>query len=91
MATLSSVRVAAFGDWGPGASPGVPFRSVDLAAVRGAPWTGQSAYVRSILALLRAQVPPYQAASVDPVPTGSGQTVLRITFSAPSIFGLLPR
>jgi hypothetical protein len=91
MATLDRVHIAAFGDAGPGASAGVPLRSVDLAALRNAPWTGQSAYVRSVLAFLRAQVPPYLAASIGPVPTGNGQTVLRITFSAPSIPGLLPR
>ena len=91
MATLNPVRVAAFGDAGPGASAGVPLRSVDLAEVRRAPWTGQSAYVRSVLALLRAQVPPYLAASVAPVPTGGGQTVLRVIFPAPNILGLLPR
>ena len=91
MATLNPVRIAAFGDSGPGASTGVPLRSVDLAEVRHAPWTGQSAYVRSVLALLRAQVPPYLAASVTPVPTGGGQTVLRVTYPAPNILGLLPR
>ena len=90
MATLNPVRIAAFGDSGPGASAGVPLRSVDLAEVRHAPWTGQSAYVRSVLALLRAQVPPYLAASVAPVPTG-GQTLLRVTYPAPNILGLLPR
>ena len=91
MATLNPVRIAAFGDSGPGASAGVPLRSVDLAEVRGASWTGQSAYVRSVLALLRAQVSPYLAASVAPVPAGGGHTVLRVTFSAPNILGLLPR
>jgi hypothetical protein len=91
MATLSPVHIAAFGDAGPGASAGVPLRSVDLAALGNAPWTGQSAHVRSVLAFLRAQVPPYLPASVGPVPTGNGQTVLRITFSAPSVPGLLPR
>jgi hypothetical protein len=91
MATLDPVQIAAFGTADPGASPGVPLRSVDLAALRNAPWTGQSAHVRSVLAFLRAQVPPYLAASVGPVPTGNGQTVLRITFAAPSVPGLLPR
>ena len=91
MATLNPVHIAAFGDSGPGVGAGVPVRSVDLAEVRGAPWTGQSAYVRSVLALLRAQVSPYLAASVAPVPTGGGHTVLRVTFSAPNILGLLPR
>jgi hypothetical protein len=90
MAHQNPVRIAAFGDSGPGASAGVPLRSVDLAAVRGAPWAGQSAYVRSVLALLRAQVPPYLAASVAVVPTGDSHSVLRITFPAPNIIGLLP-
>ncbi len=91
MAAQNPVRVAAFGDAGPGASPGVPLRSVDLSAMGGAPWTGRSAYVRSALALLRAQRPPYLAASVGPVPAGGGQLVLRIEFAAPSPLGLLGR
>jgi hypothetical protein len=91
MATLNPVHIVAFGDSAPGAGPGVPLRSVDLAAISGAAWTGRSAYVRSVLALLRTQLPPFLAASIGPVPVGRGQTVLRIKFAAPSPLGLIGR
>jgi hypothetical protein len=89
LAALNPVDVAAFGDPAPGAGPGVPLRSADLSAVGGAAWTGGSAYVRSVIAFLHAQLPPYRAASVGPVRLASGQTVLRIVFAAPSPLGLL--
>jgi hypothetical protein len=91
MAAQNPVHVVAFGDPGPGASPGVPLRFVDLSAIGAAAWTGRSPYVRSVLALLRAQQPPYLATSVGPVPVGGDQTVLRIEFAAPSPLGLLGR
>jgi hypothetical protein len=91
MAGQAPVHIAAFGDAGPNASPGVPLCSVDLAAIGKAAWTGGSPQVRSVLALLRAQLPPYLPASFSPVPVGGGQAVLRIQFAAPSPLGLLPR
>ncbi len=91
MATAHPIVVMGFGDSGPGAGPGVPLRSVDLGATRGAPWTGNSAYVQSVLAFLRAQLPPYRPASVETVLLTTRQTVLRIEFAAPSPLGLLNR
>ncbi len=89
MAALDPVHVLAFGDAGPGASPGVPLRSAELAAVGSGGWSGRSAYARSVLALLRSQLPPYLPASVGPVPVGGGQSALRMEFAAPSPLGLL--
>jgi hypothetical protein len=42
-----------------------------------------------VLSFLRAQLPPYRAASIGPVRLATGQTILRIVFAAPSPLGLL--
>jgi hypothetical protein len=89
MAALDPVHVVAFGDSGPGASLGVPLRCAYLAAVGRPTWSGQSAYARSVLAFFHAQLPPYLAANIGPVPADGGQTVLRIEYAAPSPLGLL--
>jgi hypothetical protein len=89
MATLYAVHIDDFADSAPGASAGVPVRAVDLAGLHGTSWTSSSGYGRSVLAFLHQQLPPFRPASVRPVLLPSGRTVLRITFSAPSPFGLL--
>ena len=88
IATLSAggpVSVAAFGDAGPGASPGVPLRSVELASPPGA----KAGYLRSVLALLNAQQAPYLPNSATIVRLADGRQVVRIEFAAPSPLGLL--
>ena len=77
------VSVAAFGDLAPGASPGVPLRSADLALA------GPAAHLRAMVAFLRAQRDPYLAAHIQTVPRAGGRNVLRIEFAAPSPPGLL--
>jgi hypothetical protein len=89
MATLYAVHIAGFADGGPGAAAGVPLRAVDLGGLHGASWTSSSPYGRSVTAFLHQQLPPYRPASFRPVLLPSGQTVLRITFTAPSPFQLL--
>jgi hypothetical protein len=88
IATLSGqgpVSVVAFGDAGPGASPGVPLREAELGTPRGA----KSGYLTSTVALLRAQQAPYLANSVTLARLASGQEVVRVEFAAPSPLGLL--
>jgi hypothetical protein len=88
IATLSAggpVSVAAFGDAGPGASPGVPLRSVELAS----PPRAKAGYLRSVLALLNAQQAPYLPNSATIVRLADGRPVVRIEFAAPSPLGLL--
>jgi hypothetical protein len=88
IATLSGqgpVRILAFGDSGPGASPGVPLRQAELASPPGA----KSGYLQSVVALLRAQRQPYLANSVTLARLANGQEVVRVDFSAPSPLGLL--
>jgi hypothetical protein len=88
IATLSGqgpVSIAAFGDSGPGASPGAPLREAELAT----PAKAKSGYLASIITLLRAQQQPYLANSVTLVHLTNGQQVVRIVFAAPSPLGLL--
>jgi hypothetical protein len=88
LASLRPVTVEAFGDYGPGATPGIPLRSADLSETNGATPTAKSAYVKSVVKLLSSENSPYRAARVALVHTGV-HTVLRIEFAAPSPLGLL--
>jgi hypothetical protein len=88
LSARQQVSVVGFGDVGPGASPGVPLRSADLAETVGPEGPSRAARVQSMLAFLRAQRPPYQAARAT-VRLASGAYVLRIEFAAPSPLGLL--
>jgi hypothetical protein len=88
IATLSGqgpVSIAAFGDSGPGASPGAPLREAELVA----PAQAKSGYLRSMISLLQAQQQPYLANSVTLVRLANGQQAVRIEFAAPSPLGLL--
>jgi hypothetical protein len=88
IATLSGqgpVSVVAFGDSGPGASPGAPLREAELAAPAGA----KNGYLHSMILLLQAQQQPYLANSVTLVRLANGQQAVRIEFAAPSPLGLL--
>jgi hypothetical protein len=78
-----------FGSIAPGAGPGVPLRFADLAETDPAARMTAAAYSRALLALVRAQQPPYVPLSVGLVRLNTGQTVLRIEFGAPSLLGLL--
>ena len=79
------MSVVAFGDSGPGASPGVPLRAVELASPPGA----KSGYLPSVIALLRAQQAPYLPNSATLARLAGGQEIARIGFAAPSPLGLL--
>jgi hypothetical protein len=89
LAAVHQVAVVGFGDVGPGASPGVPLRSADLAETAGPGGPSRAARVQSMRAFLRAQRPPYQPAHARTVRLASGAYVLRIEFAAPSPPGLL--
>jgi len=88
IATLSHqspVSIVAFGDSGPGASPGAPLREAELIA----PADAKSGYLHSMISLLQAQQQPYLANSVTLVRLVDGQQAVRIEFAAPSPLGLL--
>jgi len=86
LATLAHgqpLRIVAFGDPSPGASPAVPFRSAEITvAGRG---DGTSARLRSLLSFVDAQRPPYLPAHAG---IGGG-SVLTVEYAAPSPLGLL--
>jgi hypothetical protein len=72
------VNIVAFGESGPDTAT-APFRSAELAE------NNMSEMVRTV----RSQRPPYRAAHMASVRLSSGRLVLRIDFTAPSLFGLL--
>jgi len=83
------VRVLAFGDAGPGASPGIPLRFAEIAV---GPLAGQpvsTPLLPAVLLYLRTSLPPFRAAGIQVARTSASQSVLRIEFAAPSPFGLL--
>jgi hypothetical protein len=82
LASHNPVDILAFGDSGPGASPGIPLRSATLAE------NGGARVVRSMIATLRAQPAPYRAAYVGTSLRG-GQPVMIIEFDAPGPLGLI--
>jgi len=86
LADVRGVDVLSFGDGGPGASTGVPLRSAELAVI-GRSASGRG-YLKWLLAFLRGQRPPYQAASLSQG-RAFGHQVVTIEFSAPSPLGLL--
>ena len=85
LAAQGKVSIVAFGDSGPGASPGVPLRAAELAQPPGT----KSGYLRSVFAFLRAQQAPYLANSITLARLTNGQQIVRIEYAAPSPPGLL--
>jgi hypothetical protein len=85
LAAQGRVSIVAFGDSGPGASPGVPLRAAELSQPPGT----KSGYLQSVLAFLRAQQAPYLANNVTLAKLANGQDIVRIEYAAPSPLGLL--
>jgi hypothetical protein len=85
-AQVHQVRIASFSPASPGAAPGVPLRSVDLAVPNG---TDASSYLAAAQSFLRAQRAPYLASTIEITRLADGSQVLRVGFSAPSPLGLL--
>jgi hypothetical protein len=88
LATPYHVDITGFGAPAAGASPGVPLRWADISpapAGRGR----DAATLDSVKRFLLAQQTPFRPADVTTVRLASGQTVLRVGFTAPSPLGLL--
>jgi hypothetical protein len=79
------VQVSTFGDSGPGASQGMPLRSAQITV----PSRADLGRLQAMIALVRAQRPPYLPARALITPGAGGSPVLSIGFSAPSPAGLL--
>jgi hypothetical protein len=85
-AQVHEVRIASFSPAAPGAAPGVPLRSMDLAVPDG---TSASSYLAAAQSFLRAQRAPYLASTIEITRLADGSRVLHVGFSAPSPLGLL--
>jgi hypothetical protein len=85
---LHPVDIFSFGGSGPGASAGVPLRSVEISGATPA-GGGHPASLASLLAFFRAQRTPYLPASMKPARMASGRGVLRIEYGVPCPLGLL--
>jgi serine/threonine protein kinase len=84
MAESHPVRIVDFINQSPGGGPASLLRSVDLAAADSAAHLPRAAYLGWMQAFIDAQRAQYRPASVQQVTLHTGQTVLRIGYSAPS-------
>ena len=82
------VDIISFGTTQPGASPGVPLRSAEIAGASG-PGSTPAASVQTLRSFLSSQQPPYRPSAIVAVKTASRRTVLRVEYPAPSLLGLL--
>ncbi len=80
LATQSRLDIAAFGDSGPGATAGMPLRSVTL--------TGSATNLSSVLSSLRLSLGSLHPAHMKLIPRGTRSELL-IEFAAPSPLQLL--
>ena len=86
LASQQRLSIVAFGDRGPGASPGVPLRSADLAV------TGDAAARARQMASFAHQLQDFFAsARIRAVRLANGQEAVQVAFAAPSPFGVLNR
>jgi len=89
LARQTSVYILSFSDSGPGASPGVPLRTVDIATTD--PSSGESGqmYLHLLRTALSGQgsFPPF--AHVGPQTMASGQEAVQVIYDAPTPLGLL--
>jgi hypothetical protein len=102
MVNFEPVRVTTFTDSGPGAAPGVPLRSADLAvlartgatagdaarAANGATH-GPGSALQRVLNFVRAQRPPYRPARAVIVRGRTGPPLISVEFGVPAPAGLL--
>jgi hypothetical protein len=88
LATPYHVDITGFGAPAAGATPGLPLRSADISPAPAGPG-GYAATLDSLKGFLLAQQAPFRPADVATVRLASGQTVLRVVFTAPSPLGLL--
>jgi hypothetical protein len=82
------VDIISFGTSQPGASPGVPLRSAEIAGAPG-PGSTPAASVQELRTFVTAQRTMYHPSVIALVQTASGRTVLRVGYPAPSLLGLL--
>jgi hypothetical protein len=89
LASQWPISIVAFGDRGPGASPGVPLRSADLVVTGGKAGPAPAGQVRLMSVFVHRPGEFFAGARIRTVRLANGQDVVRIEFTAPSRFGLL--
>ena len=82
------VDIISFGANQPGASPGVPLRSAEIAGAPG-PGSTPAVSIQTLRSFLSSQQPPYRPSVIVAAKTASLRTVLRLEYPAPSLLGLL--
>jgi hypothetical protein len=88
LARHQPITIVGFGNSGPGASAGVPLRSVDLAENNRAAHVSRVAYLRSVRAYLSTVNATFRPATMTTVVRADGQAVLRVEVTAPSPLGI---
>ena len=81
LASKMSLRLIAFDDSSPGASPDVPLRGAEIGAA-------ESAGLTAILAFLEAQQTTYQPAQDGIIRLAGGKSAITVRFDAPGPMGL---
>jgi hypothetical protein len=89
VASQWQVSIVAFGDRGPGASSGIPFRSADLIITGGAADLALGGQVQLMSAFVHQLNGFYAGARIHTAWLADGQEGVRIEFTAPGRFGLL--
>lgn len=94
LADTHPLRIVGFVGAGPGASPGIPLRSVDISGARraGGPTLSPAAnnrFLRSSLVFLQDQRPPYLALRMRMTRRSGQPEMVQLEFGAPSPLGLL--
>ena len=87
LAAVHPVEVVAFGDAGPGASPGIPLCSADLSVSGRAAGMTDASYLSWLGASVRAMFHPFSGSTA--ILRQGDQLILRVEFSRPSPLGLL--
>jgi hypothetical protein len=88
LAALEPLTIASFGGSAPGASPGIPLRSVVLSMSGHGSGRTAGAYLRSMTRYLDGLHGLYRPALIQTRHLAGGQTGLRIGYTAPSPLGL---
>jgi hypothetical protein len=89
VASQSQVSIVAFGDRGPGASFGIPFRSADLVITGGKAGSALVGQVQQMSVFVHQLPGFYAGARIHTARLADGQEGVRIEFTAPGRFGLL--
>jgi hypothetical protein len=84
------VSIAAFGDRGPGATPGISLRSAELTVTGGRAGPNLAGLVQIMAGFVHGLGVYFADARIRTVRLADGQEVVRIAFTVPGRFGLLP-